>query len=80
MSKRVALSQTRNPVIRKFDSAGSDNLTAKHRGIMGNIPAVRGFLFAREFENGVETADWLAANDDESAILVRSVTVIGRRI
>ena len=47
---------------------------------MGNIHAVRRFLFAREFENGVETADWLVGNDDESAILVRSVTVIGRRI
>ena len=47
---------------------------------MGNIPVVRRSLFAFEFESGVETADWLVGNDDESVILVRSVTVIGRRI
>ena len=47
---------------------------------MGNIPALRTFPFRSEFESGVKTADWLVGNDDVSVILVRSVTVIGRRI
>lgn len=47
---------------------------------MGNIPALQHFLFAHDFERGVETADRLIDNDDDSAILVRSVTVIGRGI
>ena len=47
---------------------------------MGNIPALRTFPFRSEFERGVKTADSLVDNDDVSVILVRSVTVIGRRI
>lgn len=33
---------------------------------MGNIPALRRSVFALEFESGVETADWLVDNSDES--------------
>jgi len=41
---------------------------------MGNIPALQHFLFAHDF------ADELIDNDDDSAFLVRSVTVVGRGI